>query len=243
MNEILVNMKYKMKFQMTWAAWYLIISVSVLFLLYYVLIKTLAINNNTGSLSYRLWGSIIFQFAITMRFKEDFDFLLTLSKTRNQIFQSLMGIALIFSAFFSGLIVLERVIIDHLNNTFGFHSVKDFFHYLAPYAMDSLFLQFVFFFMLCLCCSVFGLLMGSLFYRLGKKFIVAFWLIFSAIPTVVFPLYLWILHLRNHLSGFIKTMDEFFRTFDVAAGSGVLFILAIIFSIAAWLNIRRLPQK
>ena len=178
---------------MTFAAWYLIITVSVLFLLYYVLIKTSVINNSTGSLSYRLWGSVIFQFAISMRFKEDFDFLLTLSNTRNQIFQSFMGIALIFSAFYSALIVLEKVIIDHLNNLLGFHTVKDIFHYLAPYATDNIFIQFVYFFMLCLCCSAFGLLMGSLFYRFGKKFMVAFWLIFSTIPTIAFPLYIWIL--------------------------------------------------
>jgi hypothetical protein len=238
-----MNIKYKMKVHMTWAAWYLIIYASAMFLLYYVLIKTSVINNSTGSLSYRIWGLIIFQFAVTMRFKENFDFFLTLSNTRNEIFQSLMGVALIFSAFFSGLIVLERVIVDHLNNIFGLHTVKDFFHYLAPYATDNHFLQFIFFLILCICCSSFGLLMGSLFYRFGKKFMVAFWLIFSAIPTVIFPLFLWILHLRNHLSGSVKAMGEFFRTFDVTAGSGVLFILTIIFSIAAWLNIQRLPQK
>ena len=243
MNILMSNIKYKMKYQFTWATWYLIISVSVLFLLYYVLIKTSLITSSTGSLSFRLWGLIIFQFATTMRFKEDFDFLLTFSNTRKQIFQSLMGVVLIFSTFFSGIIVLERVIIDHLNNIFGFHSVKDVFHYLAPYTTDSLFLQFVFFLLLCLCCSVFGLLMGSLFYRYGKKFMVAFWLIFSAIPTIVFPLYLWILYLRYLLSASMRDMGEFFRDFDVAAGSGVLFILAILFGIAAWLNIRRLPQK
>ena len=243
MNKILTNIKYYIKVHMIWAAWYLIIAVSVLCLLYYVLIKTSVINYSTGSLSYRLWGAIIFQFAISMRFKEDFDFLLTLSNTRQQIFQSLMGVALLFSAFYSGIIVLERVIIDHLNNSLGLLLVKDFFHYLSPYATENLFLQFVFFFMLCLSFSVFGLLMGSLFYRFGKKFMLAFWLIFSAIPTVVFPLYLWILYLSDNLSEYIKTIGEFFMIFDLAAVSGELFFLTIIFSIAAWLNFRRLPQK
>ena len=33
------------------------------------------------------------------------------------------------------------------------------------------------------------------------------------------------------------------NNFDVLAGSGVLLILTIVFSSAAYLNIRRLPQK
>lgn len=228
---------------MGFAAWYLIITVALLFLLYYMLIKTSLITNNTGSISYRLWGAVIFQFAISIRFREDFDFLLTLSNTRLQIYQSFIGVAVIFSAFYSGLIVLEKVIVDHLNTILGLHTVKDIFHFLAPYAIDNLVIQFVYFFMLCLFFSVSGLLIGSLFYRFGNKFVLAFWLLFSAIPTVVFPLYLWILHLRSNLDESIRIMGDLITTFDVTAGAGVLFVLTVIFGIATWLNIQHLSQK
>lgn len=239
MNKILLNIRYKMRYQSTWAAWYLAIYVITMLLVYYGLIKTSLINTSEGSLVYRICGSIIFQFAVTMRFKEDFDFFLTLSNTRNEIFQSLLGVVFCFSAFFSGLIVMERLIVDHLNNIFGYHNITDPFHFFAPYGTDNLYLQFVFFLVLCICCSIFGLLMGSLFYRLGKKFILAFWLMFSAIPMVFFPLLLW----RSHLSRSITAMGEFLGNFDVLASSGYLLILTIVFSIAAYLNIRRLPQK
>jgi len=232
-----------MKYQFTWAAWYPAIYVIVMLPLYYGLIKTSLINASEGSLVYRLWGSVIFQFAITMRFKEDFDFFLTLSNTRNEIFQSLLGVVLCFSAFFSGLIVLERLIVDYLNNIFGYHNITDPFHFFSPYSTANLYVQFIFFLVLCVCCSLFGLLMGSLFYRFGKKFTLAFWLMFSSIPMVFLPLLLWPLYRGGNLSRSITAMGEFLRNFDVLACSGYLFILTIVFTIAAYLNIRRLPQK
>lgn len=243
MNKILLNIRYKMRYQSTWAAWYLAIYVIVMLLLYYGLIKTSLINTSEGSLVYRIWGSIIFQFAVTMRFKEDFDFFLTLSNTRNEIFQSLLGVVFCFSAFFSGLIVMERLIVDHLNNIFGYHNITDPFHFFSPYGTDNLYVQFVFFLVLCFCCSVFGILMGSLFYRFGRKFTIAFWLMFSAIPLVFFPLLLWPLYQQGNLSKFISALGAFLGNFDVLASSGYLLILTIVFSIAAYLNIRRLPQK
>ena len=243
MNKIVLNIRYKMRYQFAWAAWYLVTYLIIIFLLYIGLIKTSLINTSEGSLVYRIWGSIIFQFAVTMKFNEDFDFFLTLSNTRNEIFQSLLGVAFGFSAFFSGLIVLERLIIDHLNNIFGYHNITDPFHFFSPYGTDNLYLQFVFFLVLCVCCSAFGLLMGSLFYRFGKKFTLAFWLMFSSIPMVFFPLLLWPIYQRGQLSTFITEMGQFLRNFDVLASSGYLFILATFLSIASYLNIRRLPQK
>lgn len=243
MNKIVSNIRYKMSYQFTWVAWYLAIYVITISLVYFGLIKTSLINNSTGSLFYRLWGSVIFLFAITLRFKEDFDFLLTLSNTRNDISQSLLGVAFGFSAFFSGLIIVEGLIVDTLNDFFEYHNITDPFHFFAPYSTDNLFLQFVFFLMLCACCSIFGLMMGSLFYRFGKKFILAFWIIFSAIPIVFFPLLSRTFYQNNPLSKSIKAMGEFLRNFDVLAGSGVLLILTLVFSLAAYLNIRRLPQK
>ncbi|KPK89810.1 hypothetical protein AMJ80_09250 [bacterium SM23_31] len=239
MNKIALNIRYKTGYQFNWVAWYLVIYVIIMFMLSYALIKTSLINISEGSLVYRLWASVIWQFAIAMRFKEDFDFFLTLSNTRKDIFLSQLGVVFGFSAFFSGLIVLERLIVDHLNNVFGYHHITDPFHFFAPYGTDNLFLQFVFFLVLCVCCSLFGLLMGSLFYRFGKKFTLTFWLVFSSIPIAFFPL----LILPSQFSISLKTVGECLRNFDVLVGSGVLFILTIVFSTAAYLNIRRLPQK
>jgi len=243
MNKIQMNIKYKMGYQLPWATLALAIYVVSMFLIYYFLINFSLINQREGSLVYRLWFLIIYQFAISMRFKEDFDFLLTLSSTRSEIFQSLLGVAIFFSAIFSGLIVLERLIVDHLNNVLEFYNISDPFHFLSPYGTDSILSQIVFFFMICVCCSIFGLLMGSLFYRFGKKFTLAFWLLFSAIPTVIFPLLLWIFHLRGHLSMSITAMGEFLKFFDVMSFSWFFFILSIVFGAAALFNIRRLPQK
>ena len=239
MNKIETNIKYKMSYQFAWVAWSLTIYLIMMFLVFYFLIKFSLINLGEGSLVYRLWVLIIFQFAISMRFKEDFDLFLILSNTRNDIFYSLLGVAFGFSAFFSGLIVLERLFVDYLNNIFGYHNIVDPFHFFAPYGSVNIYLQFVFFLVFSFCCSVFGLLIGSLSYRFGKKFTLAFWLIFSAIPVMFFPWLFW----HGQVSIFITDAGGFLQNFDVLVGSGYLFILTIVFSIATYLNIRRLPQK
>jgi hypothetical protein len=243
MIRIIQNIRYKMRIHFTFAAWYLVIYLISMLLVSYLLIKTSVISASDGGLLYRIWGSVIFQFAISIRFKEDFDFLLTLSNTRKNIYYSFLGVMIGFSAFFSALIVLERLIVDHLNQILGYHNISDFFHFVAPYTTDNLFLQFVFFLILCISCCLFGLLVGSLFYRFGKKFTLAFWLVFSSIPAVIFPLFMWSLHQRGQLSVSITAAGEFLRNFNLLATSGVLLLLAIIFGAAAYLNIRRLPQK
>jgi hypothetical protein len=170
MKNIAINMKYKMKYQSNWLFWALTIIVGVLFFIFYPLIKFNVIGEHEGSLVYRLWVLLIVQFGITMKFKEDFDFLLTLSNTRSVIFQSQLGVVFVFSSVISLLIVLERQIVDHLNNVFGFHNIIDPFHFLSPYGSDNIFMQFLFFFTFGVCLSLFGLLMGSLFYRFGRNF-------------------------------------------------------------------------
>ena len=243
MNKILMTLKYKMGYQLSWAIWAIAIYIITIVLTFYPLIKYNLISPHEGSLVYRLWFLVIFQFAISMRFKEDFDFLLTLSSTRQNIFKSLVGVSIIFSAIFSSLIVLEQQIIDYLNSAFKFYNIVDPFHFLSPYSTDNIFMQFVFFFMLSVFCSLFSLVMGSLFYRFGRKFIVAFWLLFSSIPVVFFPLLLWIFYLQGQLNRSLIAMDEFLNNFNLMSGSGILLILTIIFSIAAYQNLSRLSQK
>lgn len=243
MNKVMSNIKYKTRYQFPWIAGYIGIYAVVMFLLYFILIKTDLVNSSTGSLSYRLWGSVFVLFALSMRFKEDFDFFLTLSNTRRQIMQSLAGYALAFSGLVSILILLERVLIDFVNNALGLNRVKDLFHYFAPYYTDNLLLQFIFFFSLCICCSAFGLLMGSLFYRLGKKFTIAFWMAFSFIPAVFFPLSLWVFNGNKSISQAFAAMGESFKNFNLPTASMIMFLLTIVFGLAAWFNIRKLPQK
>ncbi len=243
MKKIGVNIKYKIGYQLPWAMLAIAIYITSMFLIFYLLIKFSLINQGEGSFVYRLWFLVIFQFAISMRFKEDFDFLLTLGSSRNEIFQSLMGVGLFFSFLFSGLIILEQIIVDLLNNLFGYHNIIDPFHFLSPYGSDNILIQFVFFFMLSVCCSIFGMLFGSLFYRFGKKFTLAFWLLLSAIPTILIPLFLWIFHQRGQLSTSISAIGEYLRYFDLMSVSWFFFILTIVFGVSTYLNIRRLPQN
>lgn len=232
-----------MGYQLNWAAWYLIIYAVTMFLIFYILIRTSLINSSEGSIAYRLWGLALFQFAVSMRFREDFDFFLTLSNTRKEIFLSLAGVSIGFSIIFSGLIVIERLTVDYLNNVLGLHNIVDPFHFFAPYSSDSLLLLFVFFLVLCVLCSVSGLLIGSLFYRFGRKFMLTFWLMFSTILLIFLPLFIWYRHQDSYLSRFITVIWEFLKNFDVLSCSVYLFILTIGIGTAAYMNIRRLPQN
>ena len=243
MNRIIQNIKYKSRIMFSFAAWYLVFYLLSMILISFLLIKTSVINSSEGGQFYRIWGSAILQFAIFIRFREDFDFMLALSNTRKEIYISLVTVSLVLSAFFSFLIVLERLIVDGLNNALGFHYITDLFHFTAPYTTSNYFLQFIFFLMLCACCCIGGWLVGSLFYRFGKKFTLAFWLVFSAVPVLLLPLFMWSLHQRGELSGSISAVGEFIRNFDVLAASGFFLLLAMIFGGCAWLNIRKLPQR
>jgi len=241
--KFLTALKYKMRVYRSMAAWYLAIYPLTMIVVSVALIQTSVINENDGSLIYRLSGSVIFLFAVFIRFKEDFDFLLTLSMTRRDIYLAKLATAFGFSLLFSGLIVLERLIVDYLNEIFGYSHFNDPFHFFAPYATENHPAQFVYFLMLCLCCSFGGLLLGSLFYRFGKKFTLVFWLLFSAAPTIVLPMFLWALHQRGELKESMSALGTYLNTFDVPGASGSLLILAVVFCAAAWVNIRRLQQN
>lgn len=243
MNNIIWSIKYKMGYQLKWAAWSLLSYVLIMFLLYYGLVKFSLINTGSGSFSYRLFVFVIVNFAWTMRFREDFNFLLTLSNTRSDIFKALTGVAFIFSAVFSVLIVLERLIVDRLNLIFQFNNINDPFHFLAPYATDHLLWQFAFFLMLSCCVSLVGLLLGSLFYRWGKRFTLFFWLFVAAIPTVFLPLLAWVLYHRGQLIQTITALGNFLRNFSLPVSAAFLLLLTIVFYLAAVLNIRKLPQQ
>lgn len=243
MKSIVSSIKYRISYQFKWIVWSLLVYLIAMFLVFYGLIKFSLINSHSGSLVYRLSFFILTLFAFTMRFKEDFDFLLTMSNTRNTIFLAMSAAVFILSIFCSSLIVVERLIVDLLNTVLNFKNMIDPFYFFAAYATDNLLLQFFFFLMLSCFVSMSGLFLGSLFYRFGKIFTLFFWLVFSAVPTLSVPLLLWLFHQHGQLSGFIADAGEFLGNFDLAAGSGYLLILTVITVIAAYLNIRKLPQK
>ena len=236
-------LKYKYRVYGAMAGWYLVIYPITMILVSFVLMKTSVISEQQGSLIYRLGSSVIFLFAVFIRFKEDYDFLLTLSISRRDIFFAQIATTLGFSALFAFLTVVERVIIDHLNQMFGLQNIVDPFHFFSAYAVTDLFLQFIYFLALGFCCSLVGVLLGSLFYRFGKKFTLIFWLLFSAMPTIILPIYLWALYQRDELGQSMSALGAYLKTFDVLSASGTLLIITIIVGAATWMNMRRLPQN
>ncbi|MFC1883661.1 hypothetical protein ACFL2O_02715 [Thermodesulfobacteriota bacterium] len=244
MNNILFHLRFKL-----WAPMFTLLIWAVIYIgcmvpLQYFLIKFGVINVFEGSLMYRAWGIVFLCLAMGMRFKEDFDFLLTLSSTRNEIFKSFFVFGIGYSVLVSLFILLEKVIVDRLNILFNFRNFTDPFHFVSAYQSDSLLLFFLFFLALSCAFWMFGLFMGALFYRFGKTFTLVFWICFSTIPFVFVPgLVTWILYERGELSNVMHVFGEFFKGFDLLTSFVYLFILTIIFSLAAYFNIRKLSQK
>lgn len=243
MNKIGLNIRYKMGYQLSWVISYLVIYTVTMLIIYYWFIQSGLIATDSGGFMYRLWGIVLFHFAVSLRFKEDFDFLLTLSNTRKDIFQTFLSVALGYSLIFTIFIIFEAIIVDALNSMFGYQNFTDPFHFVAPYMTDNHLLQFIFFFLLLSSLSLFGLLMGSLFYRFGKRFTLAFWLIFSSIFVLYLPFLLLSRYQNNTYANFIETVQTSLMNFDLSVSSIYMFFLAMIFAIATFLNMRRLPQK
>jgi hypothetical protein len=224
-------------------AWYLVIYPLSMLLVSILLIQTSVISEQEGSLIYRLSTSVFFLFAVFTKFKEDFDFLLTISTIRRDVFIAQIITALGLSALIGFLVVVEKIIVDQLNQMLGFHNFVDPFYFFSAYRLDSLFLQFIYFWALGFCCAMIGMLLGTLFYRLGKKFTLIFWLVFSALPTIFLPMYLWLLYQRNELGSSMSNVGNYLATFEVPGASGSLLIVAVVVGAATWLNMRRLPQN
>lgn len=243
MNKVLLNMKYKMSLHFNWLLWYLAIYLLIMLIVYWALMQTAIISTQSGSLFYRLWGVVFFQLGISLKFKEDFDFFLMLSHSRMTIFQSLVGVGVLFSVVLSFLVIVEQVVVDRLNSFLGFQNMTDPFFFWAPYQSENLLLQFIFFLMLCICFALFGLMMGSLSYRFGKLFILGSWLVISSVGILILPWFLWRLYQNGNLSSFATAVADSLGNFDLLVSSGYILILSLVFAGAAYLNIRRLPQK
>ena len=243
MNKKYVNYLYNMREQLLKSVWFLSINISIMAIIYIALIKTGVFNEQGGGYIYRSWVATIFLFAIFIHFKDSFDFMLTLSMTRWEIFVGKIETAFTISFIFSLIILLERVVVDRMNNIFNFHNITDPLYFWSPYQTSNLFVMFIYFFMLCLCCSFVGILIGTLFYRFGNKFVTAFWLVFSAIPTVFLPFLMWTQYKRGVLGENMAALGKNLATFNVAQASGIMLILSLTIAAFTWLNMRRLSEK
>jgi hypothetical protein len=226
---------------------YLIIGALCLYALIMLVVSYALVNLldkiNEGSLVYRFWGQVWLVLAVGMRFKEDFNLLLPLGNTRKDIFLAHLLFNIGLSMVLGILIIFEKVLIDYLNGVRGYVHIVDPFHFVSPYRSDDIFLIFLYFFTLGLAISMFGQLMGTIFYRYGKKFIVTFWLVLSAFPLIILPSLLWAVYSQGYLRDFIQVIVHFFEYYDLQAASINQLILAMAFSVAAYFSIRRLPQK
>jgi hypothetical protein len=210
---------------------------------FYVLIQTGIVGPSRGSLVYRISALVVYQFIVSTKFQEDFDYFLTFSNTRKEIFYSLSSVAIISSTLISIIIVLEKMVIDFLNGRLGYRNITDPFHAFAPYATDNIFSLFFFFLTFCIALSFLGMLLGSLSYRFGKKFDLIVWATVAFISIIYLPLAMWSLYQEDRLTVGLTTFFESLGGFNVWANSGYLLLIAIVLGAMTYINLRRLPQK
>lgn len=243
MHKVQSNINFRLRYLLTWLSWTMAIYFILVPVVFYVLIQTGIVSTSRGSLVYRMSGLVVYQFIVSAKFREDFDYFLTFSNTRQEIFHSLSSVAVINSALISVIIVLEKVMIDFLNGRLGYRNITDPFHAFAPYAVDNILALFFFFLALLFALSFLGLLSGSLSYRFGKKFDLIVWATVSVISIIFWPLAMWSLYQEGRLTAVINAFFESLGGFNVWANSGYLVLIAIVLSALAFINIRRLPQK
>ena len=242
MKRLLSGISFKIRYQCPWAVLYLVIMLLSLIIAYYVLIRYGIINPATGSIGYRLWGAVLFQFAVSVRFREDFDLFLTMSFTRGEIFRILAVTGLIFSVFFSVFIEAEKAAVDSINSALGFY-LKELFQKLPPYRNTGVFIRFFFFTSLTFFCSMSGLFLGTLFYRFGKRFMQVFWISVTSLPLVLVPLMIGPLNQRTVLADMAVRTGSFLYTFNTVSAVLILSVLSAAFCAAIFMVMRRLPKR
>lgn len=241
--KIQSNIKFRLRYLLIWLSWTLAIYFILVPVVFYVLIQTGNVSPSRGSLVYRICALVIYQFIVSIKFREDFDYFLAFSNTRKEIFYSLGSVAVINSALVSVIIVLEKIVIDFLNGWLGYQNINDPFHAFSPYAMDNIFSLFFFFLAFSIALSFLGMLLGSLSYRFGKKFDLIVWAAASVIAIIYLPLTMWSLYQENRLTAVSNTLGEFLGGFNVWTNSGYLLLIAIVLGALTFINLRRLPQK
>ncbi|MEM7117078.1 MAG: hypothetical protein AAF614_31890 [Chloroflexota bacterium] len=243
MNKIQANATFRLRYLQTWLSWTLAIYFILVPIIFYVLIQAGIVGPSRGSLVYRMPALVIHQFIVSAKFQEDFDYFLTFSNTRQEIFYSLGTVAIINSTLITAIMVLEKVIIDFLNGWLGYRNITDPFHAFAPYATGNIFALFFFFLTLSIALSFLGMLLGSLSYRFGRNFNLIVWAAVAVISLVYLPLAMWSWYQEGQLTAVFIAFFEPLGNFNVWATSGYLLIIAIMLSAFTFLNLRSLPQK
>jgi hypothetical protein len=243
MHKVQSNISFRLRYLLIWLSWTLVIYFILVPVIFYVLIQAGSVSPSRGSLVYRICALIIYQFIVSAKFREDFDYFLTFSNTRKEIFYSLSSVAIISSTLISIIIVLEKIVIDFLNEWLGYRNITDPFHAFAPYATDNIFALFFFFLTLCIALSFLGMLLGSLSYRFGKKFDLIVWAAVAFISIIYLPLAMWSLYQEDQLTVGLTTFFESLGGFNVWANSSYLLLIAIVLGAFTFVNLRRLPQK
>ena len=185
MKPIMAAVKHKLAYQFLWIGCYIGIYAFFISLTYWILLATGLMSSSSGSLGCRLWGLAFLQFAVALRFKEDFELFLNIHLTRTRIWAVLASANLIAAFAGTVCIALEKTAIAALNSALGMQSVE-LLSKTAPYQTGNMGVFFLFFFSALVFLSAAGMLVGSLFYRFGPKSVWFFWLAVSLIPVAAF---------------------------------------------------------
>ncbi len=243
MNKILVNIRYKLNLSsimiISWLGAY-IISISIV---NFFLIKYSIISTSDGSFFYRIWGILFMVLAVSLRFKEDFNYLLTLGNTRLKIFQTNMVFNTGLSVLVALVVLIEKLVVDKLNIILNYRNITDFFHLISPYSTNNILLQFLYFLSLSILISMAGFLIGTLFYRLGNKFTIVFWVVVSGVLPLVILLYVSYFHQRGELETVIYDIKIYLQSFNLLKSSMFYLLFGAFAGLGAYFNIRRLVLK
>ncbi len=185
-------------------------------------------------------GAAIFAFVyVIATYKGTFNYLLLFGNTRRTIFLSSIVTNTVMSIFLAVISAVSPFLEKPLVKLFGYNSMDfkllNFIYPDSNWASELLFLATLFILLLS-----FSMLYGSLAYKLGKAFVIVFWVAFG-ISFVSFPIIADIYNLT-----FILKAIELFFCFGVPNGillAPVNFILlSLIFNALAYLLSRRQPQ-
>jgi len=183
---------------------------------------------------------IIFMFiALSSVYKQYFNYLLMMSNKRRNIMQSFL-INIISAALFLSLIsILMNLFAEISTKIFKYNKI-DFIHFIYSKNINGL-SEFLWSFALLLMIGSFGLLFGSLKYKLGKVFVIAFWVILGCSFNFIGIL------VESNLIPVLKNAFNMF--FSIGNINGIYFssinfiIAAMIFGCATYLIARRQEQK
>lgn len=191
-----------------------------------------------------LWGgwTINVIVYICIFFKPDFNFLLIMSNTRKNIFGSQTAYTIIISSILAIIATLDLELVMFINRYFEFKEWT-LMTFLYKTAAPNFSMQVFLFFAYYLSVSMFAFFMATLAYRYGRMFHILFWGFIIAVTCVILPILLWFFGLYTPIYQFLSWALGFGKGSGMLIGAGNLMILAVIFGMATYFGMRRLPLK